>query len=342
MWTPNRERRDEFKEEVEAVDFSVKDMLMYEISNTTIDYNRGFNKLWDMGWDDSKDKKYYMLDKPIPNPNFINVGFILEKIILRNNDWIIDKKNVYPAVGGWSGCQNVEISFSKTDRDLFQSSLSELVKVAREVGYEPVKGCPITFSKEVLFRKIGTWNKPYIMRKRRSQYLKAKWGYLSESGIKELVDCYRSRKFKETPYLRKKDEVKREKWYSLHLSQKMPKHLIEELNKWFDILKEYEWIWDTSHSDDDDESVYETSKRVKEFMKNSKLGLRTLWKNASKLFPVSENGYETIENIVLKYEIAWKMYDRIASSWCKDWRGYYTEIMGIGPDHANNQGNYYL
>lgn len=342
MWTPNRELKEEFKEEMKAVDFNVKDMLLWEISNTTIDYNRGYNKLWDMGLDDSKDKKYYMLNGPIDKPTFINVGFILEKIILRNNNWIIDKKNIYPAIGGWSGCQNVEIAFDKTDRDLFQRSLSELVNIAREVGYEPVKGCPITFSKEILFRKIGTWNKPYIMRRERSHYLKAKWGYLSKRGIKELVDCYRSKIFNEKPYIRKKDDVAREKWQSLSLSQKMPKSLINELNKWFDVLKEYEWIWDPSHSDDEDESVYEVSKRVKEFMKNSKLGLRTLWKNADRLFPVTENGYETIENMVLKYEIAWKMYDRVASAWCRDWDGHYHDIMGIGPDHANDQGHYYL
>lgn len=340
MWTPNRELKEEFREEIKAVDFDVKEMLVYEINNTTIDYNRGYNKLWDMGLDDSKDKKYYMLTKPIIKPNFINIGFILEKIILRNNNWIIDTVNVYPAIGGWSGCQNVEIRFDKTDKDLWDKSMKELAEIARTLGYEPVKGCPITFSKEVLFRKIGTFNKPYIMRRQRSRYLKAKWGYLSERRMKEL-DCYKSKKFKETPYLRKKSDVEREKWYSLHLSQKMPKDKINELNFWFDVLKEYEWIWDPSHSDDDDESTYETSKRVKKFMKDSKLGLRTLWKNADKLFPMSENGYQTSENMVLRYEIAWKMYDRIASSWCRDWRGY-SDIMGIGPDHANDQGNYYL
>jgi len=341
MWTPNRELKEEFREEVKAVDFSVKDMLMYEISNTIIDYNRGFNKLWDMGWDDSKDKKYYMLDNPINKPTFINVGFILEKIILRNNNWIIDKKNVYPAIGGWSGCQNVEISFSKTDRDLWNKSMNELIEVARTLGYEPVKGCPISFTKEILFRKIGTWNKPYVMRKRRSHYLKAKWGYISERRLKDLVDCYRSKKFKETPYIRRKDEVTREKWYSLHLSQKMPKKLIQELNKWFDVLKEYEWIWNFQN-DEDEEYTLEAEKRVKEFMKKSKLGLRTLWKNVDKLFPVSENGYQTTENMIARYNIAWKMYDRVASSWCRDWDGHYHSIMGIGPDHADNQGHYYL
>ena len=341
MWTPNRELKEEFKEEVRVVDFSVKDMLMYEISNTTIDYNRGFNKLWDMGWDDSKDKKYYMLYKPIAKPNFINVGFILELIILRNNNWVIDKQNVYPATGGWSGCKNVEISFSKTDRDLWNKSMDELVEVARTLGYKPVKGCPITFSKEILFRKIGTWNRPYIMRRRRSQYLKAGWGYLSESGVKEIVDCYRSKVFNEKPYLRKKDDVKREQWYSKHLSEKMPKDKINELNYWFDVLKEYKWIWNFQN-DEDEEETNQADIRVREFMKNSKLGLRTLYKNADRLFPVSQNGYQTVENMILKYNIAWKMYDRVASSWCRDWDGHYHSIMGIGPDHADDQGNYYL
>lgn len=341
MWTPNREVKEECREEVRVVDFDIKEMLLWEINNTTIDYNRGFNKLWDMGWDDSKDKKYYMLDKPIEKPNFINVGFILEKIILRNNNWIIDKKNVYPAIGGWSGCQNVEISFSKTDRDLWNRSLAELVEVARKVGYEPVKGCPITFSKEILFRKIGTFNKPYIMRKRRSHYLKAKWGYINERRLKDIVDAYRSKKFKETPYLRKKEEVEREKWYSIPLSKKMPKSLIKELNKWFDILNEYEWIWDFRDEEDEDYTL-QANKKVKEFMKKSKLGLRTLFKNADRLFPVSENGYQTTENMILKYKIAWKMYNRIASSWCRDWDGHYRDIMGIGEEHKNNQGHYYL
>ena len=219
--------------------------------------------------------------------------------------------------------------------------MKELVYVARELGYEPVKGCPISFTKEILFRKIGTWCKPYIMRPKRSHYLKARWGYLSKSRIKELVDCYRSRKFKETPYIRRKDEIEREKWYSKSLSQKMPKHLIKELNYWFDILKEYEWIWNFQN-DEDEEYTLEAAKRVKEFMKKSKLGLRTLYKNVNKLFPVSENGYQTTENMIARYNIAWKMYNRVASSWCRDWRGYYTDIMGIGPDHKNNQGNYYL
>lgn len=341
MWTPNRERREKFKEEVKVVDFSVKNMLLWQINNTLIDYNRGFNMLWDMGWSDSKDKKYYVFSKPLDRPTFINVSFILEKIILRNNDWVIDKVNVFPAIGGWTGCRNVEIEFDKTSKDLWDISMKELVDTAREVGYEPVKGCPISFTKEVLFRKIGTWNKPYIMRKRRSHYLKARWGYISERRLKDLVDCYRSKKFKETPYLRKKEEVEREKWYSIPLSKKMPKSLIKELNKWFDILNEYEWIWDFRDEEDEDYTL-QANKKVKEFMKKSKLGLRTLFKNADRLFPVSENGYQTTENMILKYKIAWKMYDRIASSWCKDWRGYYTDIMGIGPDHANDQGHYYL
>lgn len=79
MWTPNRERIDEFKEEVRVVNFSIKDMLLWEINNTNIDYNRGFNKLWEMGCNDSKNKDYYMLDKVIDKPTFINVAFILEK-----------------------------------------------------------------------------------------------------------------------------------------------------------------------------------------------------------------------------------------------------------------------
>ena len=341
MWTPNREVRDEFKEEVKAVDFSVKDMLMYEISNTTIDYNKGFNKLWDMGWNDSKDKKYYMLDNPINKPTFINVGFILELVILKNNNWVIDKVNVYPAIGGYSGSRNIEIEFKYTNKNLWNKSLKELAEAARSLGYEPVKNCPISFTQEVLFRKIGTWNKPYIMRPRRNQYLKARWGYINERRLRDIIDAYRSRKFKETPCIRRKDEVEREKWCSLHLSQKMPKKLIQELNKWFDVLKEYEWIWNFQN-DEDEEETLEADKRVKEFMKNSKLGLRTLYKNVDKLFPVSENGYQTTENMIARYNIAWKMYDRVASSWCRDYDGHYHSIMGIGPDHADDQGHYYL
>lgn len=341
MWTPNRELKEEFKKEIKAVDFSVKDMLMYEISNTTIDYNRGFNKLWDMGHNDSKDKDYYVLDKPIHKPTFINVAFILEKIILRNNDWKIDDINVFPAIGMWTGCKNIIIEFTYTDKELWNKSIKELARAARELGYEPIKGCPISFTKEVLFRKIGSWNKPYIMRRQRTEHFKKKWGYLNKDGIKSLVDCYRSKKFKETPYLRKKNEVKREEWYSKHLSQKMPKKLIQELNKWFDVLKEYKWIWNFQ-SDEDEEETIQADRKVQEFMKNSKLGLRTLYKNVDRLFPDYPNGCQSVENMILRYNIAWKMYDRVASSWCKDWRGYYNDIMGIGPDHANDQGNYYL
>lgn len=337
MWTPCRNG----KGLVEEVSFNVKDMLAEVINNTTIDYNRGFNHLWDMGWDDSKDKKYYVFKDPIKKPTFINVAYILELIIIKNNGWKIDEVNVFPSVGGWVGCRNIEIEFERTAQELWDKSMKELVEVARKVGYEPVKGCPITFSKEILFRKIGTFNKPYIMRKRRSHYLKAKWGYINERRLKDIVDAYRSKKFKETPYLRKKEEVEREKWYSIPLSKKMPKSLIKELNKWFDILNEYEWIWDFRDKEDEDYTL-QANKKVKEFMKKSKLGLRTLFKNADRLFPVSENGYQTTENMILKYKIAWKMYDRIASSWCKDWRGYYTDIMGIGSDHANDQGHYYL
>lgn len=342
MWTPNREVKPEFKEEVKVVDFNTRDMMIYEINNTMIDYNRGFNKLWEIGLDDSKDKKYYMLNKVIVKPDFINISFILELIILKNNNWVIDKINVFPAIGGYSDIQNIEINFSKTNRDIWNQSMKELVEVARTLGYEPVKGCPISFTKEILFRKIGTWNKPYIMRRQRSKYLKAKWGYISERRMKHILDCYRSKKFKETPYLRKKDEIRREAWHSKHLSEKMPKDKINELNKWFSVLKEYEWIWDPSHFDDDDEDIYEIEKRVKQFMKNSKLGLRTLWRNADRLYPVYENGCQSVENMIMKYNIAWKMYDRVASSWCRDYDGHYHNIMGIGPDHADDQGNYYL
>lgn len=339
MWTPNRNNGT--VEYIGSKEIDIKGMLVNVINNTTIDYNRGFNKLWDMGLDDSKDKKYYMFDKPITKPNFINVAFILERIILKNNNWEIDEINVFPAIGGYCGCQNIELEFEHTNKDIWNKSIEELAKVARELGYEPVKGCPISFTQEVLFRKIGTWNKPYIMRSRRSKYFKKKWNYLSKDRIKGLVDCYRSKKFKETPYLRKKDEVSREAWYSMPLSKKMPKHLIEELNKWFDILNKYEWIWDFRDEEDEDEMI-ETSKRVKEFMKNSKLGLKTLYKNADKLFPDYPNGCQSVENMILKYKIAWKMYDRVASSWCRNRNGYYSDIMGIGPDYANNQGNYYL
>lgn len=342
MWTPNREVKPEFKEEVKVVDFNTRDMLVYEINNTMIDYNRGFNKLWEMGLDDSRDKKYYMLNKPIYKPTFINVAFILELLILRNNNWVIDKVNVFPATGGYSDIQNIEINFSKTNRELWNKSLKELMDVARTLGYEPVKGCPISFTKEILFRKIGTWHRPYIMRRQRSKYLKAKWGYISERRLKDMVDGYRSKVFNEKPYLRKKYDIARSEWSSKHLSQKMPKDKINELNFWFDVLKKYEWIWDPSHSDDDDEDIYEIEKRVKQFMKDSKLGLRTLWRNADRLYPVYENGCQSVENMIMKYNIAWKMYDRVASSWCRDYDGHYHNIMGIGPDHADDQGNYYL
>ena len=123
--------------------------------------------------------------------------------------------------------------------------------------------------------------------------------------------------------------------------KKMPKDKIQELNYWFDVLKEYEWLWNF-RDEEDEEDTLQAEQKVKEFIKNSGLGLRTIWNNIDKLFPLSKNGYQTTENMVAKYTIAWKMYDRVASSWCRDWRGYYTDIMGIGPDHANDQGNYYL
>ena len=172
MWTPNRNNGN--IEYVGSKEIDIKGMLINVINDTRIDYNRGFNKLWDMGLDDSKDKKYYMLDKPIVKPNFINVAFVLERIILKNNNWEIDKINVFPAIGGYCGCQNIELQFKYTNKELWDKSLKELAEVARELGYEPVKGCPISFTQEVLFRKIGTWNKPYIMRRQRRKYLKAK------------------------------------------------------------------------------------------------------------------------------------------------------------------------
>ena len=248
---------------------------------------------------------------------------------------------MFPAIGSYTGCKNIELEFRYTSKDIWNRSVEELAKVARTLGYEPVKGCPISFTKEILFRKIGTWNKPYIMRRQRSQYLKKKWGYLNKDGVKSLIDCYRSKKFKETPYLRKKSEIARENWQSLPLSQKMPKDKINELNYWFDVLREYEWIWNFQ-SDEDEEDMIQADKRVTEFMKNSKLGLRTLFKNADRLFPVYPNGCQSVDNMILKYNIALKMYDRVASSWCRDWDGYYHNIMGIGPDHADDQGNYYL
>ena len=339
MWTPNRnEGKIEY---VGCKEIDIEGMLISEINNTVIDYNRGFNKLWDMGLNDSKDKDYYKFNKPIEKPTFINVAFVLEKIILKNNNWEIDKVNVFPAIGSYTGCENIELEFRYTSKDIWNRSVEELAKVARTLGYEPVKGCPISFTKEILFRKIGTWNKPYIMRRQRSQYLKKKWGYLNKDGVKSLIDCYRSKKFKETPYLRKKSEIARENWQSLPLSQKMPKDKINELNYWFDVLREYEWIWNFQ-SDEDEEDMIQADKRVTEFMKNSKLGLRTLFKNADRLFPVYPNGCQSVDNMILKYNIAWKMYDRVASSWCRDWDGYYHNIMGIGPDHADDQGNYYL
>ncbi len=231
MWTPNR--NNENIEYVGNKEIDIKGMLISEINNTIIDYNRGFNKLWDMGLNDSKDKDYYMLSKPIVNPNFINVSFILERVILKNNNWKIDNINVFPSIGSYTGCKNIDLEFKYTNKDLWYKSIKELAEVARELGYEPVKGCPISFTKEVLFRKIGTWNKPYIMRRPRTERFKKKWGYLNKDGIKSLIDCYRSKKFKETPYLRKKSEIAREAWQSLSLSQKMPKDKIQELNYCF-------------------------------------------------------------------------------------------------------------
>ena len=65
MWTPNRnEGKIEY---VGCKEIDIKGMLISEINNTVIDYNRGFNKLWDMGLNDSKDKDYYKFDKPIKN-----------------------------------------------------------------------------------------------------------------------------------------------------------------------------------------------------------------------------------------------------------------------------------
>ena len=130
---------------------------------------------------------------------------------------------MFPAIGSYTGCKNIELEFRYTSKDIWNRSVEELAKVARTLGYEPVKGCPISFTKEILFRKIGTWNKLYIMRRQRSQYLKKKWGYLNKDGVKSLIDCYRSKKFKETPYLRKKSEIARESWQSLPLSQKNAK-----------------------------------------------------------------------------------------------------------------------
>lgn len=57
MWTPNRNNGN--IEYVGNKEVDIKGMLVNVINDTTIDYNRGFNKLWDMGLDDSKDKKYY-------------------------------------------------------------------------------------------------------------------------------------------------------------------------------------------------------------------------------------------------------------------------------------------
>ncbi len=344
MWTPNRNNGN--IEYVGNKEVDIKGMLVNVINDTTIDYNRGCNKLWDMGLDDSKDKKYYMLDKPIVKPNFINVSFILELIILKNNNWEIDKVNVFPAIGGYCGCQNIELQFEYTNKDNWDKSIKELAEVARELGYEPVKNCPISFTQEILFRKIGTWNKPYIMRKRRSRYMKSSWNAMTDGfgSLKPYMDEYKWN----LPVRGTKSnkELQLEEYYNIPLSKKVPKKIQKEWNFWAKVIIDHEQMIDyyfyNEYVNDQERTEAENAyDEIVKFVKESKLGYRTLFKNADKLFPREYDNWGAFKNDVLKHIIAWKFYKIYAGPWVSR-NGAFSDVMGIGEENQNSQGNYYL
>lgn len=324
----------------------IREMLIEEINGTRIDYNRGYNMLWDLGLEDSKKKEYYMLEKPINKPTFINVSFILEKIIIDKNGGI-DNVNVFPAIGGYSGCKNIELEFKYTNKELWDKSMNELSEVARELGYEEVKNCPISSTQEVLFRKIGTWNKPYIMRKPRSRYLKASWNAITDGfgSLKPYIDKYKW--CLPVRGTKSNKEIEQDKWYTIELSKKVPKKIQEEWNFWAKVIIDHEqmidyYLYNNYVSDEEREESEQAFKEVEEFLKNRKLGMKTLYRNADRMFTRDYNGWGAYKNDVLKYLIAWKNYKRVASPWIGRPDGSFGEVGGIGEENQNQYGHYYL
>lgn len=327
------------------LNLNIKEMLLWEINNTCIDYNRGYNLLWDLGLEDSKRKEYYMLDKPIKKPTFINVSFILEKILL--NKCEIDRINLFPAVGKYTNSRNLEISIEKTKPSILGETIKELEEIARELGYIYIQSCPISYTGEVLFRKIGTWNKPYIMRKRRSRYLKSSWNAMTDrfGSLKPYINKYKwdipSRGTKSNK------ELEIERFYSTELSKKVPKKIQKEWNFWAQVILDHEQMVDYYEYNDyvtdaEREESQVAFKEVQNFIKNSKLGLMTMFKNADKFFPRNYQDWGAYKNDVLKYLIAWKQWRRIAAPWIARKDGSFDSVAGIGTilNGVLNEGYY--
>ena len=327
------------------MNLNIKEMLIEEINGTYIDYNRGYNLLWDLGLEDSKKKEYYMLDKPIKKPTFINVSFILEKILLSKYE--IDRINLFPAVGKYTKGRNLDISIEYTKKEVLCEVIKELEEIAKEIGYKYIKDCPISYTGEILFRKIGTWNKPYIMRKRRSRYLKSSWDAITDGfgSLKPYIDNYKwSLPIRGTE---SNKNLKAEEYYNTPLSKKVPKKTQEEWNFWAKVIIDHEQMIDyyfyNEYVNDQEKSEAEDAfEEVQNFIKNSKLGLMTMFKNANKLFPREYENWGAYKNDVLKYLIAWKQWGRIAAPWIARKDGSFDGVAGIGVILNGLNEGYYL
>lgn len=322
----------------------IKEMLIEEINGTYINYNRGYNLLWDIGLEDSKKKEYYMFDKPIIKPVFINVSFIIEKIILSKYE--IDEVNVHSAIGRYTNSRNLDISLKYTKSNIINEAIDELNAIAKELGYTYIKNCPLSYTEEILFRKIGTWVRPYIMRKRRSRYMKSSWNAMTDGfgSLKPYMDEYKWN----LPVRGTKSnkELQLEEYYNIPLSKKVPKKIQKEWNFWAKVIIDHEQMIDyyfyNEYVNDQERTEAENAyDEIIKFVNESKLGYRTLFKNADKLFPREYDNWGAFKNDVLKHIIAWKFYKIYAGPWVSR-NGAFSDVMGIGEENQNSQGNYYL
>lgn len=141
-------------------------------------------------------------------------------------------------------------------------------------------------------------------------------------------------------------ELQLEEYYNIPLSKKVPKKIQKEWNFWAKVIIDHEQMLDyyfyNEYVNDQERTEAENAyDEVQQFVKESKLGYRELFKNANKLFPREYDNWGAFKNDVLKHIIAWKFYKIYAGPWVSR-NGKYSDVMGIGEENQNSQGNYYL
>ena len=185
------------------------------------------------------------------------------------------------------------------------------------------------------------------MRRQRSRYMKSSWNAMTNGfgSLKPYMDNYRWN----LPVRGTKSnkELQLEEYYNTPLSKKVPKRIQKEWNFWANVIIDHEqmidyYLYNDYVSDEEREESEKAFKEVEEFIRNSKLGMKTLYKNADKMFVREYDSWGAYKNDVLKYLIAWKNYERVAGPWVARNNGSFDDVAGIGEENQNSQGKYYL